>query len=515
MKLGKWHRSACCAWALCSAAWLPFSLRGEEGIPSLESAATAEEEQTAVAESSLPEFDVAAPVDDDFYLRTAALQPPANRTSAPSTAPANNPPSTRSGSSLGSGGRTFSLGTAGGITALAVNRPSYMIADNPAIGGRSAGFNPGTQATTNFNDPRNLNLTIGLPGITCSRTNIAENNSPLVSDRVYFSYRHFENVADVDFFSAAAQGGSNSLNLDRFTLGFEKTIGEQTSVELRAPLNSQLHSNLQFGLYDDARTHLPLNDYNTEFGNLSLILKQNFWKQETFVAAAGLGITLPTAPHARVQGVVDHPNLLLRDPDGLQAPTVVDYQLTVDARMQNQSVHLVPYLGYVHMPTTDFYTHGFIQVDTPVNQSNARIDLDYQLDTGLVAYDPPATSTLAKINPQTILRVDWGVGYWLINRPDAPYLNQLGLTVELHYTSTLNNSDATSPTQVLPGLGTYQPLNIQLCDYGNRVDTLNLAAGIPTRIGMTTFTHGFIVPLRTGQNRAFDFEYNFFVNRNF
>ena len=42
-----------------------------------------------------------------------------------------------------------------------------------------------------------------------------------------------------------------------------------------------------------------------------------------------------------------------------------------------------------------------------------------------------------------------------------------------------------------------------------------LATGVSTSIGRTVVTNGFVVPLRTGENRGFDFEYNCQVQRTF
>ena len=44
---------------------------------------------------------------------------------------------------------------------------------------------------------------------------------------------------------------------------------------------------------------------------------------------------------------------------------------------------------------------------------------------------------------------------------------------------------------------------------------LNLVLAVPTRIGQTTLTHGFVAPVRGGMDRGFDFEYNCVLVRNF
>ena len=48
------------------------------------------------------------------------------------------------------------------------------------------------------------------PTLTCSRLNVAENNRALVTDRAYFSYRHFENATPGKIFTLM-----QNLNVDR------------------------------------------------------------------------------------------------------------------------------------------------------------------------------------------------------------------------------------------------------------------------------------------------------------
>ncbi len=87
-------------------------------------------------------------------------------------------------------------------------------------------------------------FTIGHPTYGCSRLNIAENNTPIVSDRIYTSYRHFHNSTEVDIFSTAPFGGRNSVDIDTITIGIERMLTEQNSIELRVPINRQLTSDI-------------------------------------------------------------------------------------------------------------------------------------------------------------------------------------------------------------------------------------------------------------------------------
>src|SRR5688572_18265144 len=64
---------------------------------------------------------------------------------------------------------------------------------------------------------------------------------------------------------------------------------------------------------------------------------------------------------------------------------------------------------------------------------------------------PPFTVT-ESIEEQTLLHVDLGVGYWLLRNPEASWITGFAPTVELHYTTTLEDADVA----VLPGDGLIQ-----------------------------------------------------------
>jgi hypothetical protein len=107
---------------------------------------------------------------------------------------------------------------------------------------------------------------------------IAENGSPIPRDRVYLNESYFNGVPLL----------INGVNVNRVTPGFEKTFFEGTaSVEVRTPFASTLSNNLySFGN----------NDTNsTQFGDVTVYLKQLFYRSETLAASGGLGFELPTA----------------------------------------------------------------------------------------------------------------------------------------------------------------------------------------------------------------------------
>jgi len=401
-------------------------------------------------------------------------------------------------------GRQLRFGTAGGSARLA-SQPTYMIADTSA-GGCGGLFIEG-----------NLVASIMHPTFACSRLNIAENNSPTVQDRAYFSYRHFHNASEIEVFSNTPGGGVGQQNIDRYTFGLERRLlCDCCSVEFRLPVNSQLNSDLFFAQFENEQTVLPLSDYVEELGNVSLILKHRILEAENVYISGGLAFNFPTAPDVRIRGLVDDPNFVIRDSDGNDTGVRADVDLTVDGLVRNETVNVSPFVGFVWQPSERWFTQGFGQIDVAINESDGIIDLDARLRI------LPTPITLVRdlhesdrLAQQTLLRLNWGVGYWLIDEPDAPYLNQLGIMFEAHYTTTLNDAKLLGPLEVLPQFLVIPPVVLTVGNIANRVDVVNMVVGVPTRIGRTTLTHGFVFPVRESPDRGFDFEYSLLVNRQF
>ncbi len=84
----------------------------------------------------------------------------------------------------------------------------------------------------------------------------------------------------------------------------------------------------------------------------------------------------------------------------------------------------------------------------------------------------------------------------------------------MHYTTTLNDADIIGPITVAPDLGIGEQ-NLRVGNLANRVDSLNLTIGTQATIHKTNFSNGFSVPIRTGTDRGYDFEYSLSINRAF
>jgi hypothetical protein len=58
----------------------------------------------------------------------------------------------------------------------------------------------------------------------------------------------------------------------------------------------------------------------------------------------------------------------------------------------------------------------------------------------------PPFSVTDHLREQALMQLDLNAGYWVVRDPQARWLNGLAPSVELHYTTTLNNADIISTT---------------------------------------------------------------------
>jgi hypothetical protein len=292
----------------------------------------------------------------------------------------------------------------------------------------------------------------------CRRVKIAENNKPLPQDRVYLLYNHFHNALIFDRLGAVAP---RDISVDQYTLGFEKTLFDNLwSVGLRMPFADEMSA-----------ASPDLSVAGGRVGNLAILLKRQVFQTDTAAAAIGLGIDLPTGS----------------DVTGLTPATAY--------LLDNQAVHLLPYVGLIGTPDEIWFWEGFAQIDVPTN--GHAIELS--------ALGP---GTLGMFNEQSLMYLDLSLGCWLYRNPCARWMTGLASVVELHYTTTLQASD--SVVGVIPG-GT---LAIQ--NSANRQDVLNLTFGLHTEFARRTLLRvAGVVPVTSGDDRFFDSEIQVQLERRF
>lgn len=351
------------------------------------------------------------------------------------------------------------------------------------------------------------------PTFNCIRANLAENNSPLPRDRVYFRYNHFHNITDVSIFPDTLSNGVSSLHVDRFTFGGEMTfLDGRASLEARLPLARQLTSDVY--LYDiQGAYNLPLEDYRTELLNMQFILKYILLERDNFVLSSGMGLNVPTAQDFNIRIFVDDDDFEIILPVVGQVgslPVDIDIRGTVPNNVWNLS----PFLAYLWTPQPRFFTQGFMQLDVPLNGVTGTVEGS----TGIASAPIPFGPYSAELYQQTLMRFNVGAGYWLVQRPEARWFKGWASILELHYTTTLNDATIVPfdvPLVELPAPLPPVTLNAQVLigNLSNRADILNLTAGWSFILGeRTTLGVAGVVPLRDDADHPFDFELNVLLN---
>jgi hypothetical protein len=354
------------------------------------------------------------------------------------------------------------------------------------------------------------------PTLSCGRLNIAEANTPRVMDRVYYSFRHFNNTSSISAFQF-----SQTLDIERHTLGWENSFWDRTgSLEFRLPIDERIQSDIfsvlapSFGVVD------PLVGANggrsAELGNISAIFKLAIVERPDFYLSGGVGVTLPTAQDVdyklAVSGIVDYPSS-----PGLQA----DMNAAFETVFANETIYIEPFAAWIYAPPESrWFTQGFLQVEVAANPSrvtfNGTAANDFYQNGAFIGFYDYFTPVPVRANliPQTLMRLNLGVGYKLLDEPDARWLRQVAAMFEMHYTTTLNDAVLTNlPVTTQASAGTVPLQTIVIGNQANRVDIVNAAAGVSGRLGNWILTNGFVAPI--SETRGFDFEYNLQVQRAF
>ncbi len=285
------------------------------------------------------------------------------------------------------------------------------------------------------------------------RFKIAENNSPIPVDRVFFNYNHFQD---------ALQTASGSRgNLDRFTFGVEKTFFcGRCSAELRVPFASGLNSDQSYALGS------PLT--GTEFGNISFALKGIVRQTKTTVLSVGLGMVFPTGDDGRV---IDEDNEVL-------------------TMVKNEAFHLQPFVGYLWTPGPCWFLEAFAQLDFDTNGNG-------------VVRPAGANNSLQRVGvlqDQNLAMLDLTVGRWIYRNRKAKWIRGIAPMVELHYTSTIQDAD-------FVGL---------VGNRYNRMDALNITGGLHFQVGARSQLRvAAVAPLRTGSDAFFPAEVSVQFNRRY
>jgi hypothetical protein len=304
------------------------------------------------------------------------------------------------------------------------------------------------------------------------RVKIAENNKAMPQDRLIFSYNHFHNalqVNDTPFFNPLGTT-ARQFPIDRYTIGLEKTFFDNLwSCEVRMPFQSS------FG-FETA----DLIGAGGQIGNLAIILKRLVYETDDLAAVMGMGIDTPTGSSFT----------LIDSIPGIPSNQIV---------FRNDSLHLLPYVGFLSAGDKPYFINGFLQVDIATGGN--------RVDVGRLG--APAM-TIGRFTEQNLLFADLGTGYWLYRDPNSQNrLTSLAALLELHYTSSLQDADS-----IVAAAGG-RPFNYT--NNFNRFDILNITTGVQAQLfNATSLRVAGVFPLGSAPDRRFfDSELQVQVNRRF
>lgn len=269
------------------------------------------------------------------------------------------------------------------------------------------------------------------------RFKITENVSPVPQDRVFFNYNRFHN--------AVTDTNNVSQSVDRFTFGTERTFQDGlASVEMRLPFAAAL---------DSTQIDSSTDTEEVELGNLGFALKVHLLSGINWLLSAGTTLTLPTG-------------------DDFELIIAGDRVLLV----QNEAVHLAPFLGYLAQPNQRWFAQGFLQADFDLNGNDVFTD---------------ANGFEGTVQDQNLLFVDASVGHWLRRTNDRrSRLSGIAALAELHYTATLNDTDEVA----------------DVTNPFNRMDILNATGALHFQFDAASLRVGAAAPLTDDEDRFYDAE---------
>ncbi|WP_157369180.1 hypothetical protein [Zavarzinella formosa] len=339
-----------------------------------------------------------------------------------------------------------------GSTAF-VSQGSKVVYTTPVLN-EGASFSPGVaDIFYKYDAYSQIDVATPASGGVVGRTKISEENNPLPRDRIIFGYDFFNNTRLT----------TDGFNVQRFSPGFETTfLDQQASIQVQLPFAATLNP--------VSATDGGVSNRDTVFGNMFVTLKGLFYSSQTFHAATGLGLALPTSPDTVLKLPGGGGDLL---------------------RIKNESLDVVPFLAGIYTPNSRFFWQNWLSMSFDTTGSPVLANLD---GNGL--------RPIGRLRDQSVMALDTQIGYWLIV-PGTGEGFVRGLTpfLELHYNSTVTNS----PVVQSGGFG--------IASSDNRYDELNLSTGLAMYLENNLLVStSLVVPLKSGPDKFFDYQLGFRVS---
>jgi hypothetical protein len=345
-------------------------------------------------------------------------------------------------------------------------------------------------------------LSLGTPGVSSPlsvqiplaggsrRIKAAENNQVQPLNRLYGTFNYFNNAIVSGGPGVAVQ----SENLYQYTMGIEKTFCKNYfSIDVRMPLVGAIdHTAISTAEAVDSTANVRTSGV----GNLSTSIKALLLQRGQTSISGGLGLSIPTGSGASIYAEQQTPG-----------PFFYDDYIHVD----NDAVHLMPFIGVYRQCKKSWWLQAFTQIDTPTRGNDVRTD-------GLF---------VGRLKEQTLLYADISLGKWLYrNECNCCRCRQCCVTgiasiFELHYTGSLNDADQLDVGEDFLINGT----DARVGAVENRFDVLNLTMGLQVELSeQWRINVAGVVPLRKREfeasglrreDRFFDGEFSLQINRFF
>lgn len=288
----------------------------------------------------------------------------------------------------------------------------------------------------------NQGVLIAGPDVATRRVKLSENFSPEVRDRCFFNYNFFND----------AFGGLGDVS--RYVLGFERVlIDDLMSVEVRLPMAGTLSSRQQLN---------QPGGRDFELGNATIISKVVLLRMNEFLLTGGVGATVPLADDARL------------------------FQGTDEVlRIENESVHILPFLGLLHRYDRRTSFQAYTQMDVDANGNPV---------LGNLIGGPLAS--IGRFTDSTLIHGDVSAHRTIYqSRRSTSKLKAMIANAELHYTGTVNGADTVA------GNGVF------VTNLKRNFNIVNATVGAHLVLGKhVVVTPGMSVPLTSGLDKQFDYE---------
>jgi len=384
----------------------------------------------------------------------------------------------------------------------------------------------------------------------------------------------FDPASNITYFQDEVEAFQQKFDTHLFEFGIERRVTENFSVEFRLPFVSTLGSEQEFiatqflevfdgspqtnpfpiddRFFGIASPNLTLGSDDVELRDFTIINKYAFHRSRFTVASIGLGTRIPVSKDSSLfvsDGVnIDGQAIDFNDNGTLTQRPSISLFRGRNVETDFNTVSLTPFLAVASQLTDRTFMNAFCSIEAPIGHNQVRYrelytDV-YQSGSGnefitnpnIGAFRDSNTGELYNqylsdeqrqdIREQTLLSIDLSFGR-VIYQAKSGYsrLQRLALLSELHYTSTLNDADIATFRSVDPN---GQPIQIYGDDFSagpspdapfevgnvaNRLDILNANFGTVAQWGKNLTTAvGVGVPLRSGDDRLFDWEFQFQVN---